>query len=343
MPAKPSRNLHQRLHAAMGKVKYIQKDARVKLKSGASYSVITHDAVTAKVRPALLEQGVIYYPVGMHRTQDGNRTEVDLKVRFANIDDPTDYIDVPGTASAIDNEDKGPGKAVSYAVKYCLLKALGLETGEDADLASGEVAKVDPRAGAGIPPPKAPTAVALDLVSPDGEIEGTYSDPQKYMTELANQVKDDGNYWMENVLNVDWIEDNFPQYKKWVRKLRKLGTTAHDNALEAKRVGVDDLSDAGPQFAEEDVDLTKSIPPNMDQRPKFQLISPGGIIHTFTDPKKLLQTLEDNMLSEPVFWWEPNCEIAKLIAEDNPELQSWVDGLLDMAVEAGKDNPLGAG
>ncbi|KKL98222.1 hypothetical protein LCGC14_1826520, partial [marine sediment metagenome] len=170
MPDKPSRNLHQRLHAAMKEVKYIQKDSTIKLKTGGRFKVITHDAVTAKVRPALLKQDIIYYPIEIIRTQVGNRTDVDLKVRFVNIENPGDYIDVPGIASAITNEDKGPGMAVSYAVKYCLLKALGLETGEDADLASGETEtpKIDPRAGAGVP---AEEPVSFDLISPVGEVE----------------------------------------------------------------------------------------------------------------------------------------------------------------------------
>jgi hypothetical protein len=33
----------------------------------------------------------------------------------------------------VDPQDKGPGKAISYGVKYALLKVLGLETGDDPD------------------------------------------------------------------------------------------------------------------------------------------------------------------------------------------------------------------
>jgi hypothetical protein len=40
------RNIHQRLHAAMGEVDYIQKEKR----QGMRYSIVSHDAVTAKVR-----------------------------------------------------------------------------------------------------------------------------------------------------------------------------------------------------------------------------------------------------------------------------------------------------
>lgn len=123
------RNVHQRLAAAMEKVTYIQKE----YKPGMSYKIVSHDVVTAKVRPALLENGIVYYPVDLQHVNNGNRAEVVLKVRFANIDDPQDFFDVPSLGYGIDKQDKGPGKAISYAVKYALLKAMGLETGEDAD------------------------------------------------------------------------------------------------------------------------------------------------------------------------------------------------------------------
>lgn len=126
----PSRNIYQRLAEAMSKVSYIQKTRG----GGLQYSVVSHDAVTAKVRPALLDSGIVYFPVAMSHKQAGNRTEVALTVRFVNIDNPEEYIDVPALGYGIDSQDKGPGKAVSYAVKYALLKALGLETGDDPDL-----------------------------------------------------------------------------------------------------------------------------------------------------------------------------------------------------------------
>jgi len=124
----PPLNLHQRLHAVMGDVSYIQKDRNV-----GNYKVVSHDAVTAKVRPVLVKHGVIYYPQNMVHEQNGNRTEVHLDIVFVNVDEPADRIAVPSFGYGIDASDKGPGKAVSYAVKMALLKALGLETGEDAD------------------------------------------------------------------------------------------------------------------------------------------------------------------------------------------------------------------
>ncbi|MEC9345527.1 MAG: ERF family protein [Pseudomonadota bacterium] len=123
-------NIYQRLHAAAGEIKRIAKEKP----KGLMYEVVTHDAVTAACKPVLLARGVHYHPVNMRVTQCGNRTEVLMDVRFVNIDKPDDFVDVPSCGYGIDPQDKGPGKAMSYAVKFALLKALGLETGEDADL-----------------------------------------------------------------------------------------------------------------------------------------------------------------------------------------------------------------
>jgi hypothetical protein len=133
-------NIHQRLAAVMADVTYIQKER----KEGMKYTIVSHDAVTAKVRPALLKAGIVYYPVRCEHTHNGNRAECSITVRFVNIDKPEDYIEVPSFGYGIDPQDKGPGKAMSYAVKYALLKALGLETGDDADHDSIEHSQADP-------------------------------------------------------------------------------------------------------------------------------------------------------------------------------------------------------
>lgn len=123
-------NVFQRINLAQQKVTYVQKEQ----KNGMKYTVVLHDAVTAKVRPILVAVGIVYYPTNMKYTQSGNRTEVQLDLVFQNIDDKDDCMSVSCLGFGVDPSDKGPGKAVSYAVKYGLLKALGLETGDDADL-----------------------------------------------------------------------------------------------------------------------------------------------------------------------------------------------------------------
>tara|TARA_R110000824_G_scaffold132271_11_gene294693 strand:- start:863 stop:1450 length:588 start_codon:yes stop_codon:yes gene_type:complete len=122
-------NIYQRIAQAMEKVTYIQKDK----KGGLQYAIVSHDVVTAKVRPVLLEAGVVYHPHELDYVQNGNRTEMWGSVIFVNIDKPEDRIVVPSIGFGIDSQDKGCGKAESYLVKYAVLKMMGLETGEDPD------------------------------------------------------------------------------------------------------------------------------------------------------------------------------------------------------------------
>lgn len=137
------RNIAQRIAAVMGEVDYVQKQQP---KQGMQYSYVSHDAVTKKVRPLLHKHGVVYYPRDLNVTQSGNRTEAVFIVRFENIDDRTDYIDVATFGYGVDSQDKGPGKAMSYGVKYALLKVLGLETGDDPENDQGAEADYDPNA-----------------------------------------------------------------------------------------------------------------------------------------------------------------------------------------------------
>lgn len=123
--------IHQRMHLGMTLADYVQKEKKDKMR----YSIVSHDAVTAIIRDVCLKTGVHYYPLdGSEKWQvNGNRFELKLAVRFQSIDNPEDFIDVLGFGFGIDEGDKGPGKALSYAVKYALLKAYGLETGDDPD------------------------------------------------------------------------------------------------------------------------------------------------------------------------------------------------------------------
>ena len=173
-------NVHQRMAAAMAEVTYIQKER----KTGMNYTIVSHDAVTAKVRPALLSHGIIYYPVRCDHSHNGNRAECSMTVRFVNIDNPADFFDVPTFGYGIDPQDKGPGKAMSYAVKYALLKAMGLETGDDPEADS-----IDHTAGptpAQIAHEKAVTAAQIDI-----EAAETMDDLIAVFTGLQRQVQGD--------------------------------------------------------------------------------------------------------------------------------------------------------
>ena len=122
------RNIFQRLNAVMKDVSFVSKGDKT---VNGQYTFVSHDAVTAAVRKPMVEHGVVYFPTNLAYVVNGNRVEVSIDLRFVNIDEPLDYVDIPTLGFGIDPQDKGPGKALSYAVKYGLLKALGLETGDD--------------------------------------------------------------------------------------------------------------------------------------------------------------------------------------------------------------------
>lgn len=123
-------NIHKRIHAVMQSLAYIQKGER---RVNNQYRFVSHDQVIGALRPLLVDNGIVMLPTVTAHTQSGNTTEVDIQVTFVNIDEPSDNVSVGCFGYGIDPSDKGPGKAVSYAIKYALLKTFCLETGDDPD------------------------------------------------------------------------------------------------------------------------------------------------------------------------------------------------------------------
>lgn len=135
-------NIYQRINEVRKEVDYVQKDKEVQ---GQNYKAVTHDVVTALLRPHFVTQGII---VQAEQLQSGllqqrganpksdkeysmNLYTGDYAVHFINMDSPDDRLTVTVNAHAQDVGDKAPGKAMSYAVKCAMLKTFSLETGED--------------------------------------------------------------------------------------------------------------------------------------------------------------------------------------------------------------------
>jgi len=143
-----TRNLEQRLLAVMAEVGYIQKGG--KTESGPRFTYVKHDDVMSAVRPALVKHGVFPYvstersapPVDVGKTSNGNTvwmSNLTISVTFVNVDNPEDLRSVTYPGTGIDTGDKGEGKALSYALKYALLKTFLIESGDDADNESSHV------------------------------------------------------------------------------------------------------------------------------------------------------------------------------------------------------------
>ena len=127
-----SMNIYEKMSAIEDKIATIPKNLTVKA------GRYTYKAVAEK------EYRVFSYPVDS-RVIDSNmlkkNDEDDAKLfirmervyRFLNMDNPDEYVDVKGYGDGVDALDKAPGKAITYADKYALMKAYKIETGDDLD------------------------------------------------------------------------------------------------------------------------------------------------------------------------------------------------------------------
>lgn len=125
-----SLNIYQRIRNVMLEVQYVQKENK---KVNNQYTFVSHDAVSAALHEPLAKHGIVMIPNIEELRQEGNRTIVKMNISFVNIDNPEDLISLTYYGYGIDQQDKGIGKAVSYAVKYALLKTFCLETGDDGE------------------------------------------------------------------------------------------------------------------------------------------------------------------------------------------------------------------
>lgn len=123
-------NIYQRINAVMHDVNAVQKESK---KVNNQYTFVSHDAVAAALHGPMAKHGIVMLPTVKELKQDGNRTVVCMEIAFINIDTPEDRFTINYYGYGIDPQDKGVGKAISYAVKYALLKVFCLETGDDVE------------------------------------------------------------------------------------------------------------------------------------------------------------------------------------------------------------------
>lgn len=145
-----SRNIFQRMLAATTDINRVAKNLKVDISKNQSYKAVSEADVLEAVKPIEAENGIYSYPYSREIIKDetytstseydGRKSEkntfflrVKTVYRFVNVENPTDYIDITTYGDGVDTQDKAPGKAMTYADKYALLKAYKIQTGEDPD------------------------------------------------------------------------------------------------------------------------------------------------------------------------------------------------------------------
>lgn len=116
----------------IGKVEKAQV-ATVKMESGGSYTYkfSGYDVIVAAVKPALARHGIKVIPTIDHHERIGNLTVLTVTVRFVNVDDPDDFINIQMVNYGADKGDKGASKALTNCVREAIKKGLGITSVED--------------------------------------------------------------------------------------------------------------------------------------------------------------------------------------------------------------------
>ncbi len=144
------KNIYQKMSAITNELGVVAKNLSVDMGGGRSYKAVQEKDILDAVKPLEEKYGVYSYPM------DSNITESDILVketeyngkttktntlymrlertyRFVNIDKPDEYVDIKSYGDGLDTGDKAPGKAMTYADKYALMKAYKIATGDDPD------------------------------------------------------------------------------------------------------------------------------------------------------------------------------------------------------------------
>lgn len=144
-------NIFQKMSVITEEIERVGKNLKIKAGSE-NYKAVAEVDVLDAVKPTERKYGVYSYPVErniieakeIHKTTYEGKPKIDFFMRlettyrFVNVHNPKDYIDIKTYGDGVDSQDKAPGKAMTYADKYGLLKAYKISTGDDPDQKASE-------------------------------------------------------------------------------------------------------------------------------------------------------------------------------------------------------------
>ncbi len=148
-------NIYQKMSAVTSELQTVAKNLTVDAGKGNSYKAVSERDIIDAVKPVEIKHGIYSYPydrqiiesqtLESENEYNGKITKkttffsrIKTTYRFVNVDKPDEYIDMVTFAEGIDPQDKGSGKAMTYADKYALMKAYKISTGDDPDQNASE-------------------------------------------------------------------------------------------------------------------------------------------------------------------------------------------------------------
>lgn len=161
-------NIYQKMSAVTAELQTVAKNLTVSTGKNNTYKAVSERDIIDAVKPIEAEHGIYSFPCDrqviesqiLESEYNGNKkttffSRIRVTYRFVNVDKPDEFIDMVTFAEGIDAQDKGSGKAMTYADKYALMKAYKISTGDDPDQnASEEIHYNKVRAGVAEQPKK---------------------------------------------------------------------------------------------------------------------------------------------------------------------------------------------
>ncbi len=130
-------NIYEKILTIMSEVSYLSKDDSIEF-GKTKYKALSEEKVTSIMRKQMIDKQLLVYPIEQSSSRDNNISHVDVTYRIVNVENPDEYIDVKSCGDGYDTQDKGAGKAMTYAFKYMWLRTFAIPTGEDPDKISSD-------------------------------------------------------------------------------------------------------------------------------------------------------------------------------------------------------------
>ncbi len=144
------KNIYAKLLGITTEMQVVAKNLKVQQTKQSSYRAVSERDILDAVKPLETKYGVYSYParrtvlesnmLESESTYNNNvtkkttfMTRIETIYRFVNVDNPDEYIETTVYSEGIDSQDKGSGKAMTYADKYALMKVYKISTGDDPD------------------------------------------------------------------------------------------------------------------------------------------------------------------------------------------------------------------
>ena len=149
-------NIFEKMQKVTDEMSVVVKGLNVQVNKTSSYKAVSERDILDNVKPLETKYGIYSYPFARKvidsdtlvketefvnaRTDDVTTTKtntlfmrLETIYRFVNIEKPEEYVDITTYGDGLDTGDKAPGKAMTYADKYALMKAYKISTGDDPD------------------------------------------------------------------------------------------------------------------------------------------------------------------------------------------------------------------